>query len=114
MATYHWLTAMGTFRSELLAELPTPTLETFAIYVLNGSLIINDEHRVQRHQLVAFNNDGTFVRLRCEEPGDILLLAGEPIAEPIAQYGPFVMNTEDELHQAVSDFREGKMGSLLD
>jgi hypothetical protein len=108
------VTAMGTFTSELSAELPTPTLETFAIYVLNGSLIVNEEHRVQRHQLVAFNNDGTSIRLRCEEPGDLLLLAGAPLAEPIAQYGPFVMNTEEELHQAVSDYREGKMGSLLD
>jgi redox-sensitive bicupin YhaK (pirin superfamily) len=108
------VTAMGTFTHELSAELHTPPLETFAIYVLRGSLIVNNEHRVQRHQLVVFNNDGSSITLRCEEPGELLLLAGEPIAEPIAQYGPFVMNTEEELHQAVSDFREGKMGSLLD
>jgi redox-sensitive bicupin YhaK (pirin superfamily) len=108
------VTAMGTFTGGLSAELLTPSLETFALYVLNGSLSVNDEHRVQRHQLVAFNNDGAYVKLQCEEPGELLLLAGEPIAEPIAQYGPFVMNTEEELHQAVFDFREGKMGSLLD
>lgn len=106
------ITAMGHFATTLDEELHVPDVETCALYVLNGSLIVNGEHRVSRHQLVAFNNDGHTIHLRCEEPGDLLLLQGDPINEPIAQYGPFVMNTEEELHQAIEDFRSGKMGYL--
>ncbi len=106
------ITAMGRFTAGLQGQVSSLDSATLAIYVLNGSLIINGEHRVERHQLVVFNNDGDTIELRCEQPGDLLLLAGEPLNEPIAQYGPFVMNTEDELRQALEDYRSGKMGHL--
>lgn len=106
------ITAMGRFTAGLQGQVSSLDSATLAIYVLNGSLIINGEHRVERHQFVAFNNDGDTIELRCEQPGDLLLLAGEPLNEPIAQYGPFVMNTDDELRQAVEDYRSGKMGHL--
>ena len=106
------ITAMGRFTAGLNGQVSSLDSSTLAIYVLNGSLIINGEHRVERHQLVAFNNDGDTIELRCEQPGDMLLLAGEPLNEPIAQYGPFVMNTEEELQQAVEDYHNGVMGSL--
>ena len=41
-----------------------------------------------------------------------LLIAGEPLDEPVARYGPFVMNTEDEIREAIADFRSGRMGTL--
>ena len=44
----------------------------------------------------------------------VLLIAGQPLNEPIAQYGPFVMNTEQEIHQAIQDFRDGNLGELPD
>ena len=106
------ITAMGHFTAGMQGKLSSLDSTTLAIYVLNGSLIVNGEHRVERHQLVAFNNDGDTIELRCEQPGDLLMLAGEPLNEPIAQYGPFVMNTEDELRQALEDYRNGLMGFL--
>lgn len=106
------ITAMGTFSAGLDGALETPDTPTFALYVLDGTLEINGEHSVGRHQLAVFNNDGSAVHMRSEQVGHLLLLAGEPLNEPIAQYGPFVMNTEDEIHQAIMDFRDGKMGIL--
>ena len=63
-----------------------------------------------------FAPDGDEVRI--ENPADakaaleVLLIAGVPLNEPIARYGPFVMNTEAEIHQAVEDYRRGRMGAI--
>ena len=51
--------------------------------------------------------------MEAKQDATILVLSGEPIAEPIARYGPFVMNTRDEIIQAVHDYQAGKMGHLL-
>jgi hypothetical protein len=56
--------------------------------------------------------DGEFVELSAKEPAELLLLAAQPIREPIARYGPFVMNTQAEIRQAFQDFRDGKMGQI--
>jgi redox-sensitive bicupin YhaK (pirin superfamily) len=58
------------------------------------------------------SSDQTEIVLRSEQAGDVLILAGEPIGEPVVQYGPFVMNTEEEIHQAIEDYRNGRMGYL--
>jgi quercetin 2,3-dioxygenase len=56
---------------------------------------------------------GAKVRLSgADEPGRLLLLAGVPLREPVARYGPFVMNTRSELIEAVEDFQSGKMGEI--
>ncbi|MGH9593593.1 MAG: pirin-like C-terminal cupin domain-containing protein, partial [Bryobacteraceae bacterium] len=55
---------------------------------------------------------GSGVLLDAKEDSTILVLAGEPINEPVASYGPFVMNTREELRQAAEDYRAGKMGRL--
>jgi redox-sensitive bicupin YhaK (pirin superfamily) len=67
-------------------------------------------------QMVMFAPDGDEVRI--ENPADakaaleVLLIAGVPLNEPIARYGPFVMNTEAEIHQAFEDYRQGRMGAI--
>ena len=67
-------------------------------------------------QLVLFADDGDAVILRGPAAGDkpveILLLAGAPLGEPIARYGPFVMNTFEEIRQAIDDYQTGKMGRI--
>ncbi|MCA9476753.1 MAG: pirin family protein, partial [Nitrospira sp.] len=55
---------------------------------------------------------GSHVHIQATEEARVLVLSGEPIHEPVARMGPFVMNTEEELVQAVNDYREGKMGHL--
>ncbi len=59
-----------------------------------------------------FNNDGETITINATEDSVILVLSGEPIDEPIAAYGPFLMNNHDELKQAFDDFYAGKFGHL--
>ena len=59
-----------------------------------------------------FNNKGSEFTIRADDDAEILILSGEPIDEPIASYGPFVMNTNDEIRQTIDDFNNGKFGYL--
>jgi redox-sensitive bicupin YhaK (pirin superfamily) len=65
---------------------------------------------------VFFERDGDSITFKNEEkakePLSFLLLAGTPLNEPVARYGPFVMNTEEEIQQAITDFRAGRMGRI--
>lgn len=67
-------------------------------------------------QMVLFAQDGDEVRIINPEhagaPLDVLLIAGVPLNEPVARYGPFVMNTQGEIRQAIEDYRSGRMGAI--
>ncbi|MFM8770989.1 MAG: pirin-like C-terminal cupin domain-containing protein, partial [Candidatus Kapaibacterium sp.] len=104
--------AMGTINAGASGEIEVPAMRTLLLYVLGGSLRVNNEHVVERHKLVVFADHGHSISLEASEQTSILLLAGEPLEEPIMAYGPFVMNTEDEIRQALLDFRQGAMGQL--
>ncbi len=84
-------------------------------YVFGGVATIGGK-RVETHRLAVFARDGDSVRIEAapdaKEPVEVLLLSGEPIGEPVARYGPFVMNTKEELMQAAKDFQAGKMGVI--
>jgi redox-sensitive bicupin YhaK (pirin superfamily) len=81
------------------------------VYVFQGSALV-DEREVRDGQLAVLGA-GDAVRLRgAAGPGRLLLLAGVPHREPVAHYGPFVMNTEDELRQAIRDYQSGRMGEI--
>jgi hypothetical protein len=64
--------------------------------------------------MVIFGNDGAGVQIKNggTKVLELLLLAGVPLNEPVVRYGPFVMNTEDEIHQAIKDYQSGKMGEI--
>ncbi len=66
----------------------------------------------QPGDLMVFSREGEGVTLSAVTNTTVLWLAGEPIDEPIVGHGPFVMNTEDEIHQAFADFQSGRMGAL--
>ncbi len=65
-------------------------------------------------ELILFNNDGTRIELNADEQAHVIVLSGEPIDEPIVQYGPFVMNTVEEIRQAMFDVNRGKFGPVPD
>jgi quercetin 2,3-dioxygenase len=89
--------------------------ERALVYVFGGSARVGDEGRVIGDGQLAILGDGATVRLRGPEAGEsarLLLLAGTPLREPVARYGPFVMNTRDELIQAFEDYQSGRMGEI--
>jgi redox-sensitive bicupin YhaK (pirin superfamily) len=67
---------------------------------------------VEPSQTVLFERSGETITVTARSDAKLLLLAGQPLDEPIAHYGPFVMNTQEEIRQAIDDFRRGKMGNL--
>ena len=82
-----------------------------AFLVISGKVTIN-EQAVNADHFVLFAHDGEDIRLTAEEDATVLILSGEPIDEPIAAYGPFLMNTWDEVDQAIRDATQGKYGVL--
>ncbi|NVZ32703.1 pirin family protein [Pseudomonas sp. A4002] len=83
-----------------------------ALVVLRGTLRINGTEVAREGQLALFERDGTQLRLESSDDAMVLLLSGEPIDEPIVGHGPFVMNTEQEIHQAFADYQSGQFGQM--
>jgi redox-sensitive bicupin YhaK (pirin superfamily) len=83
-------------------------------YVFEGTAKVGDAGTEVDEGKMAIFGEGSVVRLRAAEGkrARLLLLSGVPLGEPVARYGPFVMNTEQELMQAFQDFRSGKMGEI--
>lgn len=93
-------------------ELTLPEEFNTSAFVLRGQVMINGSQTAKEAELALFGHTGERVVLEAKDNATILVLSGEPIREPIARYGPFVMNTQDELVQAVNDYRAGRMGHL--
>lgn len=82
-----------------------------SILVVKGSVSVNG-NPAPEHSLVLFGHEGTDVEITADKDSVLLLMSGEPINEPIASYGPFVMNTQQEIYAAIEDFQAGKFGHL--
>jgi redox-sensitive bicupin YhaK (pirin superfamily) len=95
------------------AEFSLPVGHNVAIALLKGEVAVNAESHLKGEAMLAvLSPDGEMVSLEAKSDSTLLVLSGEPIHEPVAHYGPFVMNTQEELAQAVADYRAGRMGRL--
>lgn len=95
---------------------PIPKEYNVFAYVIQGKGVFepSDSNKVERGNLVIFDTDGNEVYIQAVEdskiPFEVLLIGGVPIREPITRYGPFVMNTQQEIYKAIEDYRNGKFG----
>jgi redox-sensitive bicupin YhaK (pirin superfamily) len=89
-----------------------PEGQTTMIFVLSGKVTLEDGTKLGEAEIAILQRQGNQFTLSAEEDSKILFLGGEPIDEPIFGYGPFVMNTQAEIHQAFMDYQNGKMGAL--
>ena len=80
---------------------------------LHGRVRTADEQTVNEQEVAVLESEGETVTLETETDATVLVLSGEPIEEPIVGYGPFVMNTEAEIQEAIEDYRNGRMGHLV-
>jgi redox-sensitive bicupin YhaK (pirin superfamily) len=95
------------------AELKLPEGHNTAVGLLMGTVGLDSTHEIKgAAQIALLSGTGEGVSLEAREDSVLLVLSGEPIGEPVASYGPFVMNTQEELAQAVEDYKAGRMGHL--
>jgi redox-sensitive bicupin YhaK (pirin superfamily) len=95
-------------------EISLPETHNAFIYLLNGEIALENYGPVEGHHAVVFEANGEGIRFNALKSTRILLMTGEPLNEKIAAHGPFVMNTETELLEAMRDYRMGKMGILIE
>ncbi|MDH4104950.1 MAG: pirin family protein [Gammaproteobacteria bacterium] len=92
------------------AVIPTPVSHNAFLYVYEGDAVVGDDARSLPYRAAGLLTPGGHVRIRAGAHGaSMLLLAGKPIGEPVVQYGPFVMNTPEEIQQAVIDYQRGQL-----
>ena len=95
-------------------RLTMPRDDNAALLVLQGKVSVNGSPAVPAGRCVLFNSDGDEIVVDSTADSIAMFLSGAPIEEPLVHYGPFVMNSVDEINQAVEDFNAGKFGALAD
>ena len=94
------------------ATFSIPASHNTFILVVEGNVIVNGIDEVKVNHLSLLANEGDEFTLDVQEDAVVFIAGGEPINEPIVHYGPFVMNTEQEIEEAIQDFQNGKFGNL--
>jgi len=95
-------------------NVPMDSLHQSMLYLLNGDVVVNEEVQLMKgeNQLIEFNTDGNEIVITSKTKSKLLFLSGTPLNEKVANYGPYVMNTQTELLEAMRDYQQGKMGFL--
>ena len=94
------------------AELPLPDGHTATFLVLSGEVVANGEGKAGEGDLAIFERSGEDIRVTARSEAKLLVMDGEPIAEPVVGHGPFVMNSRAEIQQAFEDYQLGRIGEI--
>ncbi len=94
------------------AEFDLPEGHTAGLFVLRGRIRLGSGESVSDAHIAVLQREGSRIALAADEDTTLLLLAGAPIDEPVVGHGPFVMNTQQEIRQAIADYQSGKMGHI--
>ncbi|HEX2750864.1 MAG TPA: pirin-like C-terminal cupin domain-containing protein, partial [Verrucomicrobiales bacterium] len=101
-----------TLRAGKPVMLPVPAGHTTALLIMSGLVAVHGGKTAKEGDLAIFARDGEGISLTATTDARLLLMDGEPIDEPVAAYGPFVMNSRAEIQQAFEDYQLGKLGEL--
>lgn len=101
-----------TLRQGSLLTLTQPEGWSTALVVLEGSVTVNGSAQAGEAQLVVLSQEGEKLHLEASSDAKVLMMAGEPLNEPIVGYGPFVMNSKTEIAEAIRDFNSGRFGQI--
>jgi redox-sensitive bicupin YhaK (pirin superfamily) len=92
-------------------RLALPGSHNGLLVVLKGRALVNGAEPVDPDEVALFERGEEEISIRAERDAALLVLTGEPLNEPVVGYGPFVMNTREEIHQAYADFQQGRFGT---
>lgn len=106
------VTAMLRMKANSEFSLNFPADHNVTCYVLEGELNLNANQTIKQHDLVVFEQSEDEILLNAKADSKLLIMAGVPINEPLVTHGPFVMNSETEILEAMRDYQQGKMGFL--
>ncbi len=98
--------------SEKTARFNLPEGRTLALIVLHGTVLLNGSEIAREAQMVVLDRAGTEALIEANSDATVLLPSGEPINESVVGCGPFVMNTQAEIAEAISDFNSGRFGKM--
>ena len=105
---------MAVLEPGALIDIPLPESHNSFVYILDGEGELNAEKSVHGEQLIQFGLDGDGIQFKATSQTRLLIVSGAPIDEPLAQYGPFVMNNQTEIMEAMRDYQMGKMGVYIE
>jgi quercetin 2,3-dioxygenase len=105
-------TAMLRIKQDANYTLTLPASNNVAFYLLEGEVRINETRFAAQHQLIIFKNTEGEILLEANADSKLLLMAADPLNEPLVTHGPFVMNSQTEILEAMRDYQQGKMGFL--
>lgn len=97
-------------KADARIDIPTDPTHNAFIYLIDGSLELHEAQQLQKNQVALYQRGDSLIQLYAEEDSEMLVLGGQPLNERVYSYGPFVMNTEEEIRKCIQNYNAGLMG----